>query len=123
VPQELQDEFNRFGGEMPQTWGVPLEEILVGIKHGVRKVNIDTDCRLAMAAAIRKVATQHKSEFDPRAFMKPAMAALLALCKARFESFGCAGQASRIKVIPLPAMAKQYASGGLDPVFAVAHAA
>jgi fructose-bisphosphate aldolase class II len=123
VPQELQDEFNRFGGEMPQTWGVPLEEILVGIKHGVRKVNIDTDCRLAMAAAIRKVAIQHTSEFDPRAFMKPAMAALQALCKARFESFGCAGQASRIKVIPLPAMAKQYASGGLDPVFAVAHAA
>ncbi len=65
VPQDLQEEFNRFGGKMPQTWGVPIEEILVGIKHGVRKVNIDTDCRLAMAAAIRKVATQNASEFDP----------------------------------------------------------
>jgi fructose-bisphosphate aldolase class II len=123
VPQELQDEFNRAGGEMPQTWGVPLEEILIGIKHGVRKVNIDTDCRLAMAAAIRKVATGNKTEFDPRAFMKPAITALRDLCKARFEAFGTAGQASRIKPIPLATMAKNYASGSLDPVFAVAHAA
>jgi fructose-bisphosphate aldolase class II len=123
VPQELQDEFNRAGGEMPQTWGVPLEEILIGIKHGVRKVNIDTDCRLAMAAAIRKVATGNKAEFDPRAFMKPAITALRDLCKVRFESFGTAGQASRIKPIPLATMAKNYASGSLDPVFSVAHAA
>jgi fructose-bisphosphate aldolase class II len=123
VPQELQDEFNRYGGEMPQTWGVPLEEILMGIKHGVRKVNIDTDCRLAMAAAIRKVATQHRSEFDPRAFMKPAIVALRDLCKQRFEAFGAAGQASRITPTALTAMARQYANGSLDPVFSVAHAA
>jgi fructose-bisphosphate aldolase class II len=123
VPQELQDEFNRYGGEMPQTWGVPLEEILIGIKHGVRKVNIDTDCRLAMAAAIRKIATQNRAEFDPRAFMKPAISALRDLCKQRFEAFGAAGQASRIKPTPLPAMARQYATGSLDPVFSVAYAA
>jgi fructose-bisphosphate aldolase class II len=123
VPQALQDEFNRFGGEMPQTWGVPLEEILVGIKHGVRKVNIDTDCRLAMAAAIRKVATSDRSEFDPRAFMKPAVAALWDLCKQRFEAFGAAGQAPRIRPTALAQMARQYANGSLDPVFSVAHAA
>jgi fructose-bisphosphate aldolase class II len=123
VPQELQDAFNQAGGEMPQTWGVPIEEILTGIKYGVRKVNIDTDCRLAMAAAIRKVATRHKSEFDPRAFLKPAMAALKDLCKARFEAFGTAGQAPRIQPIPLAAMARHYTSGSLDQVFSVAHAA
>ncbi len=76
VPQPLQDMFNQFGGEMPQTWGVPVEEIVRGIKHGVRKVNIDTDCRLAMAAVFRKVATQTRAEFDPRKFLKPAMDAL-----------------------------------------------
>jgi fructose-bisphosphate aldolase class II len=123
VPQDLQDEFNRYGGDMPQTWGVPLEEILIGIKHGVRKVNIDTDCRLAMAAAIRKIATTNRSEFDPRAFMKPAIVALRDLCKQRFEAFGAAGQASRIRPTALTAMARQYANGSLDPVFAVAHAA
>jgi len=123
VPQSLQDEFNRFGGEMPQTWGVPLEEILACIKHGVRKVNIDTDCRLAMAAAIRKIATKHRGEFDPRAFMKPAIIALRDLCKQRFEAFGAAGQASRIRPTSLTAMARQYANGSLDPVFSVAHAA
>jgi fructose-bisphosphate aldolase class II len=123
VPQELQEEFNAAGGEMPQTWGVPIEEILVGIKHGVRKVNIDTDCRLAMAAAMRKVGQASRAEFDPRAFLKPAVSALRDLCKLRFEAFGTAGQASRIKCAPLPAMAKQYASGALDPVFAVAQAA
>ena len=69
VPQELQDVFNAHGGEMPQTWGVPLEEIERGIKHGVRKVNIDTDCRLAMLGVIRKIANENKSEFDPRKFL------------------------------------------------------
>ncbi|MDR3522284.1 MAG: fructose-bisphosphate aldolase class II [Acidocella sp.] len=123
VPQELQDAFNAAGGEMPQTWGVPIEEILVGIKHGVRKVNIDTDCRIAMAAAIRKVAMDKKSEFDPRAFMKPSMAALRDLCANRFEAFGTAGKASKIKPISLATMAKQYAAGSLDHNLAVAHAA
>jgi fructose-bisphosphate aldolase class II len=123
VPQELQEAFNAHGGEMPQTWGVPVEEILVGIRHGVRKVNIDTDCRLAMAAAIRKVAMQNKVEFDPRQFMKPAITALRALCKARFEAFGTAGQAACLKPAPLAAMARNYASGSLDHAISVAHAA
>ncbi len=118
VPQELQDIFNAFGGEMPQTYGVPIEEILEGIRHGVRKVNIDTDCRLAMTGQIRKVAMEKKGEFDPRNFMKPAMAALEKLCAERYEQFGAAGQASRIKPLPLSAMARRYASGELDPVIA-----
>jgi fructose-bisphosphate aldolase class II len=123
VPQELQEAFNRYGGAMPQTWGVPIEEILVGIRHGVRKVNIDTDCRLAMAAALRKVATEKPAEFDPRQFMKPATAALRDLCRQRFEAFGTAGQASRIRAQPLAAMARQYATGSLDPIFSVRAAA
>lgn len=123
VPQDLQEEFNRYGGEMPQTWGVPIEEILVGIKYGVRKVNIDTDCRLAMAAAIRKVAVEKKSEFDPRNFMKPAIKALRELCQLRFDAFGSAGQASKIKCEPLAAMSHRYATGALDPVFSTRRAA
>lgn len=115
VPQALQDMFNSFGGEMPQTWGVPVEEIVRGIKHGVRKVNIDTDCRLAMAAIFRKVATQNRSEFDPRKFLKPAMDAMRDLCRERFEQFGTAGHAVRIKVVPLSEMARRYRSGALDP--------
>jgi fructose-bisphosphate aldolase, class II len=115
VPQALQDMFNAFGGEMPQTWGVPVEEIVRGIRHGVRKVNIDTDCRLAMTAAFRKVAAESRSEFDPRKFLKPAMDALKNLCRERFEQFGTAGNASRIKVLPLAEMAKRYRSGSLDP--------
>jgi fructose-bisphosphate aldolase class II len=115
VPQALQDMFNAFGGEMPQTWGVPVEEIARGIKHGVRKVNIDTDCRLAMTAVFRKVSTQSRSEFDPRKFLKPAMDAMRELCRERFEQFGTVGNASRIKAIPLAEMAKRYRSGALDP--------
>ena len=116
VPQELQDVFNAHGGEMPQTWGVPLEEIERGIKHGVRKVNIDTDCRLAMLGVIRKVATENKSEFDPRKFLKPAMQAMSDLCADRLERFGTAGNASRLKPLSLSAMASRYAAGELDPV-------
>ena len=86
-----------------------------GIRHGVRKVNIDTDCRLAMTAAFRKVASQSRSEFDPRKFLKPAMDAMRDLCRERFEQFGAAGHGSRIKVIPLAEMAKRYRSGALDP--------
>src|SRR5438270_6077726 len=115
VPQPLQDVFNQFGGEMPQTWGVPVEEIVRGIRHGVRKVNIDTDCRLAMTAAFRKVAAQTKGEFDPRKFLKPAMDAMRDLCRDRFEQFGTAGHASKIKVIPLSEMARRYRAGELDP--------
>ena len=115
VPQELQDVFNAHGGEMPQTWGVPLEEIERGIKHGVRKVNIDTDCRLAMLGVIRNIAYENKSEFDPRKFLKPAMDAMEQLCADRFERFGTAGNAARIKPLSLAAMAKRYANGTLDP--------
>jgi len=115
VPQELQDIINRFGGEMPQTHGVPVEEIIEGIKHGVRKVNIDTDCRLAIAGQIRKVATEKKAEFDPRKFMIPAIAAMRALVRQRYEQFGTAGKASKIAPIPLADMAKRYAAGSLDP--------
>ena len=115
VPQDLQDIFNAYGGEMPQTYGVPVEEIETGIKYGVRKVNIDTDCRLAMAGVIRKVASEHPGEFDLRKFMKPAGEAMESLCIDRFERFGAAGMASRITPIALADMAKRYADGSLSP--------
>jgi len=115
VPQELQDIFNEFGGDMPQTYGVPLDEIERGIKNGVRKVNIDTDCRLAMAGAIRKIAQTYKSEFDLRKFMGPAKQAMTDVCRDRFERFGTAGQAHKIKPMSLAAMATRYASGALAP--------
>jgi fructose-bisphosphate aldolase class II len=123
VPQDLQDVINQYGGEMPQTWGVPVEEIQRGIKHGVRKINIDTDNRMAMTGAIRKVLTENPGEFDPRKFLKPAMEAMRAVCALRFEEFGAAGQAGRIKAIPLAAMAKRYASGELSPKFGLARQA
>ena len=115
VPEELQELINRYGGEIRPTWGVPIEEIQRGIKHGVRKINIDTDNRMAMTGAVRKVLMENPSEFDPRKFLVPAIAAMQKLCKERFEQFGAAGQADRIKPIPLADMAKRYASGSLDP--------
>ncbi|MBT5267516.1 MAG: fructose-bisphosphate aldolase class II [Rhodospirillaceae bacterium] len=115
VPQDLQDIINKYGGEMPQTYGVPVEEIERGIKHGVRKVNIDTDNRMAITGQIRRVLFENKAEFDPRKYLKPAMAAMEAVCKDRFERFRTAGQASKIKSIPLPDMSKRYANGSLDP--------
>jgi fructose-bisphosphate aldolase class II len=115
VPQELQDIINQYGGEMPQTFGVPVEEIQEGIKHGVRKINIDTDCRMAITGQIRKVFAEKKSEFDPRSYMKPAMAAMQKLCESRYELFGTVGKAPLIKVIPLSEMAKRYKDGSLDP--------
>jgi fructose-bisphosphate aldolase class II len=123
VPQDLQDIINTFGGQMPQTWGVPVEEIQRGIKHGVRKINIDTDNRMAMTGAIRKVLAESPKEFDPRKYLKPAMDAMTKLCKQRFEEFGTAGQAGKIKVVPLSVMAKRYASGELDPKFGATRAA
>lgn len=113
VPQELQDIINVHGGEMPQTFGVPVEEIVRGIRHGVRKVNIDTDCRMAMTAQFRKVAMENPREFDPRKFLKPAMEAMRDLCRERFEAFGTAGRASGIRPIPLDDMARRYRAGGL----------
>jgi fructose-bisphosphate aldolase class II len=118
VPQALQDVFNEFGGEMPQTWGVPVEEIARGIRHGVRKVNIDTDCRLAMTGEFRRIASQERSQFDPRKFLAPALASMQQLCRDRFEQFGTAGNASKLIPIGTAEMAKRYAAGSLDPKLA-----
>jgi fructose-bisphosphate aldolase class II len=123
VPQDLQDIINAYGGEMPQTWGVPIEEIQRGIRHGVRKINIDTDCRMAITGAVRRVLAQHPAEFDPRKFLKPAMEAMRAVCLQRFEEFGAVGHADRIRPLPLSAMAKRYASGELSPKFGIARQA
>src|SRR5580693_5312303 len=113
VPQDLQDIINQYGGEMPQTWGVPVEEIQRGIRHGVRKINIDTDNRMAMTGAIRKVFAEHPGEFDPRKYLKPAMEAMRRICRQRFVEFGTAGQADRIRPIPMSEMARRYAKGEL----------
>ncbi|MBS8227180.1 class II fructose-bisphosphate aldolase [Vannielia litorea] len=123
VPQALQDLINANGGDMPQTYGVPVEEIERGIAMGVRKVNIDTDCRMAMTGQLRKVAQEKRAEFDPRKFMIPAMEELEALCRDRFERFGAAGQAGRIKPVSMDEMARRYASGALDPQIAANKAA
>ncbi|MGA0543379.1 class II fructose-bisphosphate aldolase [Neotabrizicola sp. VNH66] len=123
VPQELQNIINENGGQMPQTFGVPVEEIVRGIRHGVRKVNIDTDCRMAMSAEFRRIATKNPREFDPRKFLKPAMDAMARLCRERFEAFGTAGNAHRISPLPLDGMAKRYASGALAPVPSTSKAA
>ena len=97
VPQDLQDEINRYGGQIKQTWGVPVEEIQRGIKHGVRKINVDTDCRLAITGAIRKVLWETPDKFDPRDYLKPARAAMQKVCVARMKSFGQAGNASKLR--------------------------
>ncbi len=118
VPQDLQDIINEFGGKMKPTWGVPVEEIQRGIKHGVRKINIDTDNRMAITGQIRKVLSQHPGEFDPRKYLKPALEAMSKICRQRLEEFGTAGKASKMgKIIPLSDMAKLYAKGDLDPKF------
>jgi len=117
VPQDLQDVINSYGGEMPQTWGVPVAEIQRGIKHGVRKVNIDTDLRMAITGAIRKVLVENPAEFDPRKYLKPSMEAMRAVCEQRYHEFGTAGQAGKIKPLPLSVMAKRYAKGELSPKF------
>ncbi len=113
VPQDLQDIFNAHGGDMPQTYGVPIEEIIRGIKFGVRKVNIDTDCRLAMTGQVRKILLENKSEFDPRKYLKPSLEAMQVLCKERFEQFNTAGQAGKIKTLSLAQMAQRYDNGEL----------
>ena len=113
VPQELQDLINAYGGAIPQTFGVPVEEIVRGIKSGVRKVNVDTDCRMAITGAIRKIFAENPKEFDPRKYLKPAIEEMQKVCEARFISFGAAEQASKIKVIPMAEMAKRYSTGEL----------
>ena len=119
VPQDLQDIINEFGGQMPQTWGVPVEEIQRGIKHGVRKINIDTDNRMAMTGQIRRILTEHPDEFDPRKYLKPATEAMTKVCRARLQEFGAEGMAGKIRPLPLSTMAQRYAKGELSPKFAV----
>ena len=116
VPQEILAEIRRYGGDMKETYGVPVEEIQEGIKHGVRKVNIDTDIRLAMTAAIRRFLAENPSKFDPREYNKPAMLAAKAICKERYEQFGAAGMAGKIKAEPLEAIARKYRTGALAQV-------
>ncbi|HTS52225.1 MAG TPA: class II fructose-bisphosphate aldolase [Burkholderiales bacterium] len=115
VPQEWLEVIREFGGEIRETYGVPLDQIQEGIRNGVRKVNIDTDIRLAMSGAMRRSMAQHRSEFDPRKFLKDATEAAREICRERYEAFGCAGQASRIKPIPLEEMERRYATGELSP--------
>ena len=116
VPQDLLAEIREFGGEMKETYGVPVEEIQEGIKHGVRKVNIDTDIRLAMTGAIRRYLAENKSKFDPREYLKPATAAAKAVCKERYQQFGCAGMAGKIRPVPLEKMATKYKTGELRQI-------
>ncbi len=108
VPQEWLKIINEFGGDMGETYGVPVEEIVEGIKHGVRKVNIDTDLRMASTGATRKFLAENRKEFDPRKFLAASTKAMKGICKARYEAFGTAGRASRIKPLSLDAMAAKY---------------
>ena len=110
VPQELQDLFNAYGGNIRQTWGVPVEEIQRGIRHGVRKINIDTDNRLAMTGAVRKVLQESPSGFDPRDYLKAARAAMQEVCEARMTAFGQAGNAGGVPAVTLEQMAARYGS-------------
>lgn len=116
VPQEWLKIINEFGGDMGETYGVPVEEIVEGIKHGVRKVNIDTDLRMASTGAVRKFLAENKSEFDPRKFLIASTKAMQEICKLRYEAFGSAGQASKIKPVDLEKMAAKYAKGELAAV-------
>jgi fructose-bisphosphate aldolase class II len=114
VPQDLLEQIRRFGVQMKETYGVPVEEIQEAIKHGVRKINIDTDIRLAMTAAVRRFLAENPSKFDPREFLKPAREAAKRLCLQRYQQFGCAGQASRLQPLSLDRMAQRYRTGELS---------
>ena len=116
VPQDLLAVIRQYGGQMKETYGVPVSEIQEAIKYGVRKINIDTDVRLAMAAAIRKYLHENPEKFDPRDYLKPAREAAKAICKQRYLEFGCEGQASKIKPLALKDVAGLYASGKLAQV-------
>jgi fructose-bisphosphate aldolase, class II len=115
VPQDWLKIINSYGGDMGETYGVPLEEIRQGIKHGVRKVNIDTDLRMASTGAVRKFFAEHRKEFDPRKWLAASTQAMKEICKARYEAFGTAGNASKIKPIGLEAMVRRYEKAELDP--------
>jgi len=116
VPQEILEEIRKYGGQIKETYGVPVEEIQEAIKHGVRKINIDTDIRLAMTAAIRRTMAEDPSKFDPRDYLKPAREAAKKICIERYQQFGAAGKASLIKAVSLNEIAKRYQSGALAPM-------
>jgi fructose-bisphosphate aldolase class II len=116
VPQEWLKIINEFGGDMGETYGVPVEEIVEGIKHGVRKVNIDTDLRMASTGAVRKFLAENRSEFDPRKFLIASTKAMQEICRLRYEAFGSAGQAAKIKPVDLEKMAAKYAKGELAAI-------
>jgi fructose-bisphosphate aldolase, class II len=115
VPQEWLAIINQYGGEIPETYGVPVEQICEGIKYGVRKINIDTDLRLASTGAVRRFLNETPSAFDPRAYLKETTAAMMDIAVARYEAFGTAGNASKIKPISLDAMTERYTRGELGP--------
>ncbi len=113
VPQDWLAIINQYGGDIKETYGVPVEQIVEAIKHGVRKVNIDTDLRLASTGAIRRHMAQNPSEFDPRKFFKDTIVAMRDVCVDRYEAFNCAGQASKIRALSLDAMTERYIRGEL----------
>jgi fructose-bisphosphate aldolase, class II len=113
VPQELLAIINQYGGKMKETYGVPVEEIQEAIKYGVRKINIDTDIRLAMTGAVRKFLAENPDKFDAREWLKPAREAAKAVCKQRYLEFGCEGQGAKIKGATLQIMAARYTKGEL----------
>lgn len=113
VPKEWLDVINEYGGKMNETYGVPIAEIQHGIKYGVRKINIDTDLRLAATGAIRRYLATHPTEFDPRKYNSEAITAMRSICVARYNEFGTAGQASKIKPLSIEQMANRYAKGEL----------
>lgn len=115
VPQEWLAIINQHGGEIPETYGVPVEQIVEGIKHGVRKINIDTDLRLASTGAVRRFLAENPSEFDPRKYLSQTITEMKNICIARYEAFGTAGNASKIKAVNLEEMFKRYDTGELDP--------
>ncbi len=115
VPQDWLEIINNYGGDMGQTYGVPVDEIVEGIKNGVRKVNIDTDLRMASTGSIRRHLMENTANFDPRKFLKASTEAMKGICKARYEAFGCAGHASKITPLLLETMIGRYTSGELDP--------
>lgn len=115
VPQDWLAIINEHGGEIPETYGVPVEQVQEGIKHGVRKVNIDTDLRLASTGSIRRYMTENPAEFDPRKYLSQTITAMKDICVARYESFGTAGNADKIKPVGLEKMFQRYSAGELDP--------
>jgi fructose-bisphosphate aldolase class II len=113
VPQEWLAVINEFGGEIPETYGVPVEQIQEGIRHGVRKINVDTDLRLASTGAVRRFLAENKAEFDPRKYLTATLVAMKDICLARYEAFGTAGNADKIKALSLDAMQARYSAGEL----------